>query len=1414
MKNKIIALAKSAAFILILSLPAFFLSCKTDLLGSSEQVDAASPQIENHPVSKKIGHKTPVTLSVKAVSTDGGTISYRWYLVKDENKSEPTLVNESEIDSDLNSVLTVNTENVGKFYYYAEVCNTNTGRSVTRNTKAFADSKVVCVEVAADNIIKYFSNNEQGSSGYIFHEQNKTLDKSIKILEDISNLKKTGYRFLIWNTKQDGSGDNYEVGDTYKENKDLNLYAQWAPITYTLTLKNPPSPDRKIFATFDKTLPKLSPLPVNAGFNFGGCYIEHEGKRITVYDKDGNGTYIWKIDSDKEGTLLWGNEIGYENTMDAENPNPPVYLGSAETELKPLSLRGATFKGWFASSDYSGNAVTKIPAGESGKKTFYAKWEFTKYRIDYELNSGTNAPENPAEFTIKDEVVLKEPHKDGYDFVGWYDNATFGGNKIVKIEKKTSENVKLYAKWIRHGDWAITYILTQKTTISPPVNSEKNPAGYNVETSDTERLLHPPKPRKGYQFEGWYDNPAFSGNKIEKIEKTKTDALTFYAKWKADVYKLRMFSSDTESKDIDITYDSPFPHITAPSQDGANFTGYFAEKKGKGRIYYGGDGAGIGVCDFTEDRTVYAAWKYIIEYKNVLEAENPNPILYDGIEEVKIEQLSLPGKRNFEGWFASEDYTGDAVTKIAAGETGKKIFYAKWASVQYNIEYELNGGANDSSNPQKYTVDDEIILKAPDKFGYELEGWYDNAAFTGISVEKIAKGSIGHKKFFAKWKLAPDWKISYVLYEGTTASEPVNSADNPRGYNIESPDKTLHNPNERKGYDFEGWYFRHITDEWLGTYTEEKITKIETAKLVSEKKHDITIYAKWIAKKYNIEYKPKAGTVNLANELQYPTKYTIEDEITLTEAMISLPKYFVSWNIISKGQWIPIYKIVRGSTGDIVLYAKYTDKKKITYHLNGGTFTETPPSEYDANTAPFEIPNPEKLGCNFAGWYAFDDFKGKKIIKLAGKPDENNGVFSVRDLYAKWDKIKYTIEYELNGAKAEHGNPAEYYVDTETIALKEPKRPGAIFKGWYNDHEFTAPRIETIAKGSTGNRKLYAKWDLIQYKVEYDTNGGKLPGGVSNPTYYNVGQVLKTPLPTKKNLIFAGWYDKDGKGWRKLDAETLGDNVESKKLFARWINLTTVEGGSFKRKDENGKECTVNISSFYMSDHEVTQKEFKEVMGDNPSLFKGNELPVEKLNWYHAIAYCNKLSIKEGLEPVYDVDGMNVERWKNLKFSDIPTSVNSSWEYATMYINRSGYRLPTEAEWEFAASGGSKSNHFTYSGSNTLDDIAWHKKNSSGKTHYVKTKAANELGLYDMSGNVLEWCWDKFGADNYSSAGDCTNPTGPYFGINDMHVIRGGSYFNSKEDVFKPSYHAGAEVSRTEENIGFRVVCSKFFTEN
>ena len=188
-------------------------------------------------------------------------------------------------------------------------------------------------------------------------------------------------------------------------------------------------------------------------------------------------------------------------------------------------------------------------------------------------------------------------------------------------------------------------------------------------------------------------------------------------------------------------------------------------------------------------------------------------------------------------------------------------------------------------------------------------------------------------------------------------------------------------------------------------------------------------------------------------------------------------------------------------------------------------------------------------------------------------------------------------------------------------------------------------------------------------------------------------------------------------------------------------NMVYVSGGTFTMgaTSEQGSEAddyekpthSVTLSSFYLCKYEVTQALWRAVMGNNPSNFMGNNLPVENVSWNDCQTFIFRLN---------NLTGKN-------------------------------FRFPTEAEWEYAARGGNRSRGYKYSGSNVLSDVAWYYDNSGGKTHPVGSKSPNELGLYDMSGNVWEWCTDWYGT--YSSSAQ-TNPTGPLSGF--FLVCRGGSW--------------------------------------
>jgi formylglycine-generating enzyme len=248
------------------------------------------------------------------------------------------------------------------------------------------------------------------------------------------------------------------------------------------------------------------------------------------------------------------------------------------------------------------------------------------------------------------------------------------------------------------------------------------------------------------------------------------------------------------------------------------------------------------------------------------------------------------------------------------------------------------------------------------------------------------------------------------------------------------------------------------------------------------------------------------------------------------------------------------------------------------------------------------------------------------------------------------------------------------------------------------------------------------------------------------------------------------------------------------------VKMVPVAGGTFSLCTGSGDYTVTTVSSFQMGKYDVTQAQYLAVVGSNPSAFTGDaSRPVEKVSWYDALVFCNRLSMLEGLTPAYTINGStDPNYWDNVPTVDTPL-----WDNAILNLDANGYRLPTEAEWRFAAQGGALSKGYSYVGGNVLDDVAWTSGNSGGTTHPVGLKQANELGLYDMSGNVWQWCWDWYSAPQ--SGAPQSNPTGPSAGSS--RITEGGSYLDtSASQVF--SSRPNQDQSFANPVLGFRVARS------
>ena len=260
-------------------------------------------------------------------------------------------------------------------------------------------------------------------------------------------------------------------------------------------------------------------------------------------------------------------------------------------------------------------------------------------------------------------------------------------------------------------------------------------------------------------------------------------------------------------------------------------------------------------------------------------------------------------------------------------------------------------------------------------------------------------------------------------------------------------------------------------------------------------------------------------------------------------------------------------------------------------------------------------------------------------------------------------------------------------------------------------------------------------------------------------------EIVNDELQSNNPFIIVEKISYDSKGnYVKPKISKNRGKVKADKAAAL-VNMVFVEGGTFQMgsnssNDDENPVHTVAVSSFYMDKTGVTQAEYRKVMGENPSKFSGcDDCPVENGNWHDANEYAKKV----------------------------------------------GKRLPTEAEWEYAARGGSKSKGYRYSGSNDLDAVGWYDNNSDDKTHPVAQKQPNELGLYDMTGNVWEWCSDWY-SDSYYRSSPKNDPQGPNSGK--FRVFRGGSW-GSRDDSCRVADRSGHVPVSGSAHRGFRLVFSQ-----
>ena len=945
-----------------------------------------------------------------------------------------------------------------------------------------------------------------------------------------NSFTREGYKFVGWSTEVNGSivyNDEDTVINLTETSSNIILYAVWEANTYTVIFNGNGgigNMDNQSF-TYGEAKELTKNSFTKGGYTFIGWSTSRDGN--VVY------TDCLRININADITLyaVWeANEYQISfDTFDYEELSEPkpitIKYGEIITKLPDLELASHRFIGWFINDKqvvdgeyylYDSN-ITLKPKFETIKDSF---------NIFFDTNGGTilNSQALPTGSNVN---ISKIPTKEGYIFSHFEVNGKeyYVENLQIKDFVVSDEDVTFkaiytpieYTVILVFGDKKFTYKLTYDEFKVLPT--------YNELLNDNEIT-----DKEGHRFIGYIDkttNKSYGdGATLINLTNKNNDTIILTAQYEVNEYQIVFDTNGASSIDpISVEFGTNVSNAIQNTliKSGYRFIGWAYNDE-------------VINNEFTmpaENITLEAVWEiinYNITYNLNDGINSSNPNSYN-VENIYI--LAAPHKAGyeFEGWYLDSNYNTQITS--TAGYTKDLVLYAKWLEpINYNIVYNLNGGINDSSNPNSYTVEDNITLREPTRVGYKFLGWYND----NTKIETISNLT-GDLVLEAKWEVIT-YTISFDTKGGNDLAKITYSVQNI---------PTLPIPT-KPGYEFAGWYNGDTPVTDLNGHYE-----------------NLTLTAHWSeALEYNIIYNLNGGTNNSSN----PNSYTVNDSITLGEPT-RVGYKFLGWY---KGN-IKI-ETISNLTGDLVLEAKW---EVMSYTISYDTtlsdiIIEDKTIEYGASFGDLVNPLELEFGLKFVGWYYNDTLITKDMIF---------NYESDITLTAKVEDAIYNVVYDTNGGINSENNKTTISVKEDVPFILNPaKKTGYKFIGWSLKDGTIVKEInkDVLANATNYVIELKAEYEVNTFTVTYVDTDGNVLKTITNVPY---GSMATTFTPTKDGYIFDAWY-KDGSIY---DFNTpITDNLTLVAMYKiREVSITVnINGEDIKvtvtSVDGTGLQADTNIS--------------------------------------------------------------------------------------------------------------------------------------------------------------------------------------------------------------------------------------------